>query len=132
MVRRDLVEPRAQLRAALEGIEASPRAHERVLHHFLEPTFAESRFHEELHPGDALTFGGMTLGTLLALAGSVVSVDAPAVVRRRFPGYEAVSWFGLRGKTAIHRAGLGCTLAHGRTSGVIVDEPDELVGTPGR
>lgn len=30
----------------------------------------------------------------------------------RRAGTVAVSWFGLRGKTAIHRPGLGCTLAH--------------------
>jgi NADH-quinone oxidoreductase subunit L len=40
-----------------------------ALDHFLEPTFAESRFHEELHPSDALTFGGMALGALLSVAG---------------------------------------------------------------
>ena len=39
------------------------------LDHFLEPTFAESRFHEELHPSDALTFGGMALGAILGVAG---------------------------------------------------------------
>jgi NADH-quinone oxidoreductase subunit L len=44
-----------------------------ALDHFLEPTFAESRFHEELHPSDALTFGGMALGALLGIAGIAVA-----------------------------------------------------------
>jgi NADH-quinone oxidoreductase subunit L len=44
-----------------------------ALDRFLEPTFAESRFHEELHPSDALTFGGMALGAALSLAGIAVA-----------------------------------------------------------
>jgi len=43
------------------------------LHHFLEPTFAESRYFEELHPSDTLTFGGMALGALLGIAGIAVA-----------------------------------------------------------
>jgi NADH-quinone oxidoreductase subunit L len=41
--------------------------------HFLEPTFAESRFHEELEPSDALTWGGLALGAVLAIAGIFVA-----------------------------------------------------------
>ena len=44
-----------------------------ALHHFLEPTFAESRYFEELHPSDSLTFGGMALGALLGVAGIAVA-----------------------------------------------------------
>jgi NADH-quinone oxidoreductase subunit L len=44
-----------------------------ILDSFLEPTFAESRFHEELHPSDALTFGGLAIGALLAIAGIAVA-----------------------------------------------------------
>jgi NADH-quinone oxidoreductase subunit L len=40
---------------------------------FLEPTFAESRFHEELHPSAALEYGGLALGALLGLAGIAVA-----------------------------------------------------------
>jgi NADH-quinone oxidoreductase subunit L len=36
---------------------------------FLEPTFAESRFKEELHPSEALEYGGLALGALLGLGG---------------------------------------------------------------
>jgi NADH-quinone oxidoreductase subunit L len=44
-----------------------------VIDHFLEPTFAESRFHEELKPSDTLTIAGALLGTLLGLAGIAVA-----------------------------------------------------------
>ena len=62
------------------------------LHHFLEPTFAESRWFEELHPSDSLTYGGMVLGALLGLGGIAVAyliwvsrAGAPAVaLRERF------------------------------------------------
>ena len=40
-----------------------------VLHTFLEPTFADSRFYETLEPSDGLTWGGLAVGALLALAG---------------------------------------------------------------
>jgi NADH-quinone oxidoreductase subunit L len=40
-----------------------------VLHNFLEPSFRDSRFYEELEPSDGLTFGGMAIGTVLALGG---------------------------------------------------------------
>ncbi|CAA9526057.1 MAG: NADH-ubiquinone oxidoreductase chain L, partial [uncultured Solirubrobacteraceae bacterium] len=60
--------------------------------HFLEPTFEGSRYFEELHPSDALTFGGMALGALLGIAGIAVAYliwvrrgGAPAVaMRERF------------------------------------------------
>jgi NADH-quinone oxidoreductase subunit L len=60
--------------------------------HFLEPTFEGSRYFEELHPSDTLTFGGMVLGALLGIAGIAVAyliyvkrAGAPAVaLRERF------------------------------------------------
>ena len=58
----------------------SPRS-SHALDHFLEPTFAESRFYEELHPTDALTFGGMTLGALLGARRH----------RRRLPDLDAAA-----------------------------------------
>jgi NADH-quinone oxidoreductase subunit L len=54
--------------AVIGGLPQIPKVTEE-LHHFLEPTFAESRYFEELHPSDALTFGGLGLGALLAIAG---------------------------------------------------------------
>jgi len=40
-----------------------------ALEEFLHPTFAESRYFEELHPSDGLTFGGMAIGALAAIGG---------------------------------------------------------------
>jgi NADH-quinone oxidoreductase subunit L len=40
-----------------------------ILHDFLEPTFADSAYYEELEPSDSLTYGGMVIGALLGLAG---------------------------------------------------------------
>jgi NADH-quinone oxidoreductase subunit L len=44
-----------------------------ALEEFLHPTFEESRFFEELHPSDGLTFGGMALGALAGIAGIAVA-----------------------------------------------------------
>jgi NADH-quinone oxidoreductase subunit L len=62
-----------------------------ALEEFLHPTFAESRYFEELHPSDALTFGGMALGALLSIVGIAVAyliwMKRPEVavrVRERF------------------------------------------------
>jgi NADH-quinone oxidoreductase subunit L len=44
-----------------------------ALESFLHPTFAESRYFEELHPSDALTFGGMALGALAGIGGIAVA-----------------------------------------------------------
>jgi NADH-quinone oxidoreductase subunit L len=89
--------------AVIGGVLQIPKVTEE-LHHFLEPTFAESRYFEELHPSDALTFGGMALGALLALAGIFVAylvwVKRPgtsARLQERFrPLYTLFSnrWYG--------------------------------------
>jgi NADH-quinone oxidoreductase subunit L len=60
------------LAAIVAGWLQIPKVTE-AIDHFLEPTFAESRFHEELHPSDALTFGGMALGAALSIAGIAVA-----------------------------------------------------------
>ncbi len=40
-----------------------------VIDTFLEPTFADSRYFETLHPSDGLTYAGLVIGTVLALSG---------------------------------------------------------------
>jgi NADH-quinone oxidoreductase subunit L len=75
-----------------------------VLHHFLEPTFADSRYFEQLEPSDTLTFGGLGLGALLGIAGVALAyliwVRRPGTaerVRERFrPAYTLFSnkWYG--------------------------------------
>jgi len=54
--------------ATVGGVLQIPKVTE-VLHHFLEPTFAESRYYEELEPSGGLTVVGLVLGALLAIAG---------------------------------------------------------------
>ncbi|HEX8121320.1 MAG TPA: NADH-quinone oxidoreductase subunit L [Solirubrobacteraceae bacterium] len=44
-----------------------------ALDNFLEPTFEGSRFHEQLHPSDSLTFGGLAIGALCGIAGIAVA-----------------------------------------------------------
>ncbi len=70
--------------AVVAGFLQIPTVTEAV-DHFLEPTFAGSRYFEELHPSDALTFGGLVLGAVLSIAGIAV---AYAVWVRR-PGTAA-------------------------------------------
>jgi NADH-quinone oxidoreductase subunit L len=61
-----------------------------VIHTFLEPTFADSRLYEALEPSDGVTFGGMLVGTLIALSGIAIAYrlwvrdpERPAVIRAR-------------------------------------------------
>jgi NADH-quinone oxidoreductase subunit L len=75
-----------------------------VVDDFLHPTFAGSRYFEELHPSDALTWGGMALGAALGILGILVAwsiwVRRPgtaARMRERFaPLYTLFSnrWYG--------------------------------------
>ena len=77
--------------AVVGGFLQIPNVTEAV-DHYLEPSFEGSRYFEELHPSDALTFGGLVLGALLGLAGIAVAyliyvkrAGAPAVaLRERF------------------------------------------------
>jgi NADH-quinone oxidoreductase subunit L len=61
-----------------------------VLDHFLEPTFADSRFYETLEPSDGLTTLGLITGALLSAAGITLAYllwvrrpDAPGSLRAR-------------------------------------------------
>ena len=64
-----------------------------VVHHFLEPTFADSRFYEELEPSGAEIAVGLLIGAVLAFSGIAIayrlwvqSPAAPGRVRERFAG----------------------------------------------
>ena len=59
-----------------------------VLHHFLEPTFADSRYYDELEPSGELTGFGLGTGAVLALVGIALAYhlwvrkpDAPGSLR---------------------------------------------------
>jgi NADH-quinone oxidoreductase subunit L len=64
-----------------------------VVHSFLEPTFADSEFYDELHPSDAASWIGIIVGTLIAVAGIALAYrlyvkdrEAPARIRARLAG----------------------------------------------
>ncbi len=68
-----------------------------ALESFLEPTFAESSYFEELHPSDTLTFGGLVLGAALGLLGIGIAYTLwvrdpgrPAQIRERLSGLHRV------------------------------------------
>ena len=112
------------------------------LDHFLAPTFADSRLH--VHPSDALTFGGLAVGTILALAGIAVAyvvyvrrpgtsarlIERFAPVHRLFVNKwyadEAIdilvvrpfAWFGRFGQQTFERVFVQNTLVGG-TTGVV-------------
>ena len=63
------------------------------LHNFLEPTFHDSRFYEELEPSGTVTWGGLAFGALLALGGIALAYRLwvqdrarPAAIRARPAG----------------------------------------------
>jgi NADH-quinone oxidoreductase subunit L len=64
-----------------------------VIHSFLEPTFADSRYYETLEPSDGVLWGGLLVGALLGLAGIALayqlwvrSPERPATIRARLAG----------------------------------------------
>jgi NADH-quinone oxidoreductase subunit L len=61
-----------------------------VLHHFLEPTFADSRFYDTLEPSNSLTTFGLIAGAVLSAGGIALAYllwvrrpEAPASLRAR-------------------------------------------------
>ncbi len=95
------------LLALLGGAVQIPRLNE-ALHHFLEPSFHDSRFYEELEPSGALTTVGLLIGAAIALLGIFVAYTplgavaraparAPAAVRVRRTGSSSTSGTSTRG-----------------------------------
>jgi NADH-quinone oxidoreductase subunit L len=77
------------LLAIVSGVLQIPHV-THVLHDFLHPTFAESRFFTELEPSDSLTWIGLVLGGSLAIVGILIAAqlwlrgrDTAARVRAR-------------------------------------------------
>ena len=82
--------------AVVGGIVQIPTVNE-WLHHFLEPTFADSRLYEELEPSGALVLIGMLVGTALGLLGIFIAYtlyvkqpERPAAIRARFSGLHRI------------------------------------------
>jgi NADH-quinone oxidoreductase subunit L len=75
--------------AVFGGLLQIPKVTE-VLHKFLEPSFHDSRFYEELEPSDGLTWIGLAVGALFALGGIALAYRLwvqdparPAAIRAR-------------------------------------------------
>jgi NADH-quinone oxidoreductase subunit L len=115
-----------------------------VVHHFLEPTFADSRFYEELEPSDGLTIVGLLTGTALSIAGIALAyhlwvrkADAPASLRARLSRLHRVfvnkwyfdeiihflvvrpfAWFGRFGRNTFERLVISGLFMGGTTAAV--------------
>jgi NADH-quinone oxidoreductase subunit L len=114
-----------------------------VLHNFLEPTFADSKF-ESLEPSDGLTAVGLVTGTVLAIAGIALAyhlwvrkVEAPASLRIRLAGLHRFfshkwyfdelinflvvrpfAWFGRFGRNTFERLVISGLFIGGTTAAV--------------
>ena len=76
--------------ATVGGIVQIPKVNE-SLHHFLDPTFHDSRFYEELEPSGGLVLIGMVVGAALGLLGIFIAYtlwvkrpEVPARLQHRF------------------------------------------------
>jgi NADH-quinone oxidoreductase subunit L len=88
--------------ATIGGVVQIPKVNE-SLHHFLAPTFHDSRFYEELEPSGTMTIIGMLIGAGLGVLGIfiayqlwVVHPERPAAIRARFGGLHRLfvnKWF---------------------------------------
>jgi NADH-quinone oxidoreductase subunit L len=81
--------------AIFAGVLQIPKVTD-VLHTFLEPSFHDSRFYEELEPSDGLTWFGLATGALLAFGGIALAYrlwvqdrSRPAAIRARFAGVHS-------------------------------------------
>jgi NADH-quinone oxidoreductase subunit L len=81
--------------AIFAGVLQIPKVTD-VLHTFLEPSFHDSRFYEELEPSDGLTWFGLATGAVLALGGIALAYRLwvrdrarPAAIRARLAGVHS-------------------------------------------
>jgi NADH-quinone oxidoreductase subunit L len=114
-----------------------------VLHNFLEPTFADSKF-VDLEPSAGLTAVGLVTGTVLAIAGIALAyhlwvrkIEAPRALRARLAGPyrffshkwyfdEAINflvvrpfaWFGRFGRNTFERLVISGLFIGGTTAAV--------------
>jgi NADH-quinone oxidoreductase subunit L len=113
-----------------------------VIHHFLEPSFADSKFYNELEPSDGLTIVGMLTGAVLATAGIALAyhlyvrkTDAPGALRLRLSGLHRIfvnkwyfdelinflvirpfAWFGRFGRNTFERVVISGVFIGGTTA----------------
>jgi NADH-quinone oxidoreductase subunit L len=114
--------------ATVAGVLQIPKVTDE-LHHFLEPTFHDSRYYEELEPSNSLLYSGLVVGALLGLAGIALAYrlwvqqpERPAAIRARLAGVHSFfvhkwyfdelidtlivrpfAWFGRFGRNVFER-----------------------------
>jgi NADH-quinone oxidoreductase subunit L len=115
-----------------------------VLHHFLEPTFHDSAYFEELEPSSGQTTVGLLTGAALALAGIALAYhlwvrkpEAPGALRARLGGLHRIfvnkwyfdeainflvvrpfSWFGRFARNTFERVVISGVFMGGTTAAV--------------
>ena len=82
--------------ATVGGVVQIPKVNE-ALHHFLEPSFHDSRFYEELEPTGGMVLLGMAIGAGVGLLGIFIAYllwvkhpERPAAIRARFGALHRV------------------------------------------
>jgi NADH-quinone oxidoreductase subunit L len=82
--------------ATVGGVVQIPKVNE-WLHHFLDPTFHDSRFYEELEPSGGMVLVGMVIGTAVGVLGILIAYqlwvrrpERPAAIRARLGGLHRV------------------------------------------
>jgi NADH-quinone oxidoreductase subunit L len=129
--------------AVIGGAVQIPEVNE-SLHHFLEPTFHDSRLYEELEPSGTLTVIGLLVGAAVALLGIFVaysfwvrSPERPRALQQRFAFLHRIfvnkwyfdeaidllvarpmAWFGRFAGSTFERAFVNGALVGG-TSGLV-------------
>jgi NADH-quinone oxidoreductase subunit L len=128
--------------AIVGGVIEIPKVTD-VLHTFLAPSFADSRFYESLEPSDTLTVVGLLTGATLSIAGIALAyhlwvrsrgagalrarLRAPApllrqqvVLRRghRLPVVRPFAWFGRFGRNTFERLVITALFVGGTTAAV--------------
>ena len=129
--------------AIVGGLLQVPKVTE-VLHHFLAPSFEDSRFYESLEPSDGLTFLGLATGAVLSLGGIALAYflwvrkpDAPGSLRAHLAPLHRVfvnkwyfdeviqaivvrpfSWFGRFGRNTFERIVISGLFVGGTTGAV--------------
>ena len=125
--------------ATVMGVLQIPKVTEE-LHHFLEPTFHDSRYYEELEPSNSLLYSGLVVGALLGLAGIALAYrlwvkqpERPAAIRARLAGLHSFfvhkwyfdevidtlivrpfAWFGRFGRNVFERVVVSGLFVGGR------------------